>query len=705
MQMKTILLATAAGMATAPAHAGAADDGAGNAFSLGQIIVTGSRLPGVEIGGSTLTSEAIYAFNRTTLDEAANLIPGVSSGNSGGSRNERLVFVRGFDRFQVPISMDGIRVYLPADNRLDYGRFLTPDIAEIQVAKGYASVLDGPGAMGGAVNLVTRKPTREIEAEARGTLNLDRGADYSGYNVFALLGTRHDRWYAQASYTRSFSDHWDLPSDYRAVAGSAENGGARDNSRTRDWRVNAKFGFTPNDNDEYSISYTRQEGQKNAPLHVTDPISTPLPTGAPTPRYWTWPYWNIESIYFLSTTQLGERATFKTRAYRNSFDNLLSAFDNAGQATQTLGRAFNSYYRDKAYGGSAQLDLDLSDHDALSVAFHYRRDEHVEYQQGFPTGFIEPLQHNKEDMFSAAGEYRADITSRLSMTLGLSHDWRETRKAEEYGTPPGQATPRIFQYRRADAAAFNFQERIDWRPDDATGLHASLSRRARFPTIFERFSTQFGTAASNPGLKPERSVNYEIGGSRQMGDIRVEGAIFYSDVQNAIVSVRPNGAGVTVTTRRNLGDGNYYGGEIAVSWKPLSTLELGANYTYIRREFDLSPGDGVALPTTFALTDVPTHKGFAYMRWSPIERLSIYPNVDFASKRTTLDSYNPANIAFARYYRTGAYIQANLRVDYEVIDNVELGLGARNIFDRYYVLTDGFPEAGRSFFASIRARY
>ena len=59
-----------------------------------------------------------------------------------------MIYVRGFNRFQVPLLLDGVRVYLPADNRLDYGRFLTPDIAEIQIDKGYASVLDGPDGMG-----------------------------------------------------------------------------------------------------------------------------------------------------------------------------------------------------------------------------------------------------------------------------------------------------------------------------------------------------------------------------------------------------------------------------------------------------------------------------------------------------------------------------------------------------------------------------
>jgi iron complex outermembrane receptor protein len=673
-------------------------------FALGQIIVTAPKVDGLSIGSTSLSADAIYTFNRNTLDEAANLIPGVYAGNSGGSRNERLIFVRGFDRFQVPLSIDGIRVYLPADNRLDYGRFLTPDIAEIQVAKGYASVLDGPGAMGGAINLVTRKPTKEIEAEARGTLNLDSDADYAGYTVSALLGTKQDSWYAQGSYTRSVTDHWDLPGGYAPVARSAENGGARDFSDTRDWRVNAKVGFTPNATDEYSLSYTRQEGSKNAPLHVTDPISAPLPTGAPNPRYWSWPYWNIDSIYFLSSTALGDRATLKTRLYRNSFDNLLRSFNDATQTTQTLGRAFNSYYADKAYGGSAELGVDLSAADHFALAAHYRRDKHVEYQQSFPAGTTEPPQENLEDTFSMAAENRVAFSPELSFTAGISYDWRDLKKAEEYGVPPTGGGARVFSYPLQNAQAFNWQGKLEWAPDADTNIHASVSRRARFPTIFERFSTQFGTAASNPGLKPERSVNYEIGASHAFGGLRAEGAVFYSDVQDAIVSVRPTGFPSGSTQRRNLGKGTYYGAELGLTYRIGSTLEIGGNYSYIHRKFDIQPATGVPVPV-FALTDVPTHKGFAYASWSPVDVLHIVPSVDVASNRTTLDTFFPTAPTTVHYYRTGSYAVANLRVDFDVMPNVTLGVGARNLFDDYYVLTDGFPEQGRSFFASVRAKY
>ncbi|EIZ77598.1 TonB-dependent receptor [Novosphingobium sp. Rr 2-17] len=707
MRLSTMLFVTTTLACALPAQAqtkaqtgGRAEDASASdpdsapdqAFKLGQITVTASRPKDVPIGENTLSSDAIYTFSRNTLDDAVNLMPGVSSSNSGGSRNERLIFVRGFDRFQVPLSLDGIRVYLPADNRLDYGRFLTPDIAEVQVAKGYASVLDGPGAMGGAVNLVTRKPTKALEAEVRSTLNLGHDAEYTGYNVFALLGTKHDLWYAQGSYTRNFQDHWDLSSKYKPTANSAEDGGARDFSRTEDWRANVKLGITPNSTDEYSISYTRQEGSKNAPLHVTDPVSQQ--------RNWSWPYWNLESIYFLSTTALGDRATLKTRVYRNSFDNLLRSFDNRSQTTQTLGRAFNSYYADTAWGGSAQLDLDLVAADRLSLAAHYRRDKHVEWQQSFPSGFTEPHQTDVEKTYSVAAENRLVLSPSFTFIAGASYDWRDLERAEDYGTPASGGASRIFSYPLHNSSAINGQGQLVWSPDANTSVHASVSSRARFPTIFERFSTQFGTAASNPGLKPERATNYEIGAMRQIGVVHAEGAVFYSHISDAIVSVRPAGFPANTTQRQNLGSADYYGAELSLTAHLSRSLELGGNYTYIHRSFTIgTPAAGTTV-SAFQLTDVPTHKGFAYASWAPVDKLHIVPSVDVASDRTTSTTASPPV-----YYRTGHYLVANLTAAYALRQGVEVSVGVRNLFDDNYTLTDGFPEPGRSFSVSLRAKY
>lgn len=665
--------------ATAPAEPPAAAE----AFALGQIIVTAPRSEQVAVTGSTLSRETIHTFNRNTLDDAVNLIPGVNASTTGGARNERLIYVRGFDRFQTPLAVDGIRVYLPADNRLDFGRFLTPDISEIQVAKGYASVLDGPGAMGGLINLVTRKPTEPFEAEGRATLGGDSDGDYAGYNLFLLAGARRDRWYAQASYTRNEVDHWDLPGDFRPTA--TEDGGARDLSATQDWRLNVKVGVTPNATDEYVVSFTRQEGAKNAPLHVSDPLAIQ--------RFWSWPFWNIDSLYFLSTTALGDRLTLKTRAYRNTFYNLLRSFDDRAQTTQTLPRAFNSFYEDEAYGGSAQLDVRVTGADTLRFAAHYRRDRHVEHQQVFPSSFTEPPQVNEEDTFSLSAENALQLSPDLTWTLGVSYDWRDLHRAEEYGTPPSGGAATIFSYPIRNADAWNAQSRLDWRLENGSSAYALVSSRARFPTIFDRFSSRLGGQVSNPDLAAERATTFELGGARRFGGVRVEGAVFYSHLDDVITAFPFLFQNQAVSQSRNLGSGDYHGLELAFAARVSSTLSAGGNYTWIERSID-DPSNAAFRPT-----GVPTHKAFLYVQWTPARGLRITPNLEGASDRWTV------NTAGTRYYRTGSYLEAGLRADYALTERVELGISGRNLFDDHHQFVDGFPEPGRSVFASVRARY
>ena len=445
--------------------------------------------------------------------------------------------------------------------------------------------------------------------------------------------------------------------------------------------------FTPNATDEYSLSYTRQEGSKLAPLSTTDPLNIQ--------RYWTWPYWNIDSIYFLSTTALGDYATLKTRIYRNTFDNLLRSFDKRNENSQTIGKAFNSYYTDEAHGGSAELDVRPAPTDRLSLALHYRRDKHVEWQQAFPSGVTEPHQTLIEDSYGIAGQNVWAITPTVEFRAGISYDWKDLKQAEDY------ANNAFVFYPLRNTGALNGQGQISWRPDKDTELHASISDRVRFPTLFERFSSRFGGAVSNPDLRPERAVNYEIGGARNLGVLHAEGAIFYSHLTDVIVSepfiytscvgevCTPN----AVTKSFNLGHGNYYGAEISLSAQLGATLSVGGNYTYTHRSLR-DPGAPIFRPT-----DVPTHKAFVYADWAPIARVHILPSADIASNRWT------ANSAGTVYFRTGSYVNASLRVDYDLLDNVQLGVGARNLFDDNYQLVDGFPEACRSYFVSIRARY
>ncbi|WP_293403184.1 TonB-dependent receptor [Phenylobacterium sp.] len=652
-----------------------------DAYTLGELQVTARTRGGELIGGSVIGSEDLRRFDKVSLDRALDLAPGVIAGNSGGSRNERLIFVRGFDRFQTTLSIDGVRVFLPADNRIDFGRFQTADLSQIQISKGYVSVLDGPGGLGGAINLVTRKPTQALDGELRAGVNLDGDGGYNAYTLSGRIGTRQDLYYLQVSGAKYDRDHFSLSDDFKSTV--LEDGGERARSNSEDWRVNVKAGLTPNETDEYSVNFTRQEGSKNAPYHVTDTAST---------RYWSWPYWNIDSLSFLSTTKIADSATLKTRVYRNTFENGLFSYDSAAQTTQTLGRAFRSYYDDEAYGGNVELGVNLTTSNTLKVAAYYRKDRHVEWQQTFSPALIEPRQTTTETTGSLAIEDTHSFGQTLDVVLGVSYDWRDLNRAEDFNA--GQ----FVYYPLTDDDSWNWQAAARWQVSDAASLHASVSSRTRFPTLFERFSSRFGTAIPNPNVKPERATSFELGGQVQVSRVNLSGAVFYSDIEDALIQV-PVALGPpfgTVNQTRNAGDGEYYGAELELKADVTDTIQLGGNYTYIHRELT-DPTNAAFKPQ-----GVPDHKLFAYVDWRVTDAVRITPTIEAASNRWTVTSSSAINPP--RFYKTGDYVLTNLSVQWTVTPKIDLVVGGRNLFDENYQLVDGFPEEGRSFFADLRMR-
>jgi len=663
-------------------------------FELGQIVIYGGASKQSEIGGqsisqSVVTADDIHKSNRNTLDDAVVTTPGVEVANNGGSRNERLIFVRGFDRFQVPLYVDGVRIYLPADNRLDYGRFLTPDLAEIQIQKGYVSVLSGPGGMGGAVNLVTRKPTRELEGELRTGVDVGNTGKLAAFTTSGSVGTKQENFYLLASGSFRNSDGWFLSRHYDPVTiggGVVEDGGRRDFSNVRDWRANVKAGFTPNATDEYVISYTHQEGDKGAPFSVHEPVRgiTSQPPGTTYQRNWNWPYWNIGTLAFNSNTAIGDDSYIKSKIYYNSFDNLLSAYDDAKFDKRVTTRSFDSYYRDHALGFSLEGGTELIAMNTLKTALHFRRDVHDERQlvaPGLSTSEIEPWQKTAEDTWSVAAEDTFHATDRLDFVGGVSYDTNSLGIAQEYNTGAG-----VYEYPRGGSSAVNWQFASIFRQSDISEFHASVSSRSRFPTLFERFSTRFGDALPNPDLRPERATNYELGWSgRPLSTLQLGGSVFYSDLTDVIQSYNIGGGKVQ---NQNVGDGRYYGVEVYGEWEALSNLTLGARYTYLKRQLidPVRPG--------LQPIGTPDHSAYIYAEWLPWEDLTVSPGIELYTSRWSTDRLEN------NFFQTKGFALVNLSMNYRLRETMSFDFGVRNIFDTDYQLADGFPEPGRTFFLS-----
>ncbi|MGO9484160.1 MAG: TonB-dependent receptor domain-containing protein [Rhodomicrobium sp.] len=695
-----------------PATSGPTVPGTGGTAHVGMFSLGGINL----LGGTFITSDQTWYFAKQTLDEALSLAPGTNSSDGGSSRNERLIYVRGFDREQVPLMIDGVRVYMPYDNRLDFSDFVTPDIAEIQIAKGYVSVLDGPGAIGGAINLVTKRPTKELEIEAGSSITLAGNGAYEGFSSYGSVGTRQKYWYMLVTGTIYDRNGWMLSQDWQpgAPAGATVNTnqgpGWRDDSQKEDWRVSAKVGITPNATDEYTLSVIHQDSSKGAPEAVyTWPGNSR--------RYWDWPDRNLTNIYENTTTRIGDASYVNTKAFYMLYNDSLYSYNNSSLDTMSYGYAFKSYYNDSAYGANVEGGTDLTKWDTLKAAFFYRRDIHNEYEDmfakacpGAAPSCVEPTLTDIQDTYSAALENTFHLTKRIDLVAGASYDWRVLDQAEGFALGNvgyGLASNDTYRYPLSTLDAFNWQSALTYRYSDDAKVYASVSDRTRFPTIFELYSLRFDTQLPNPNLVPEKATNYEIGWAGKLWNANLSTAVFYSDVTNFIENVYTNvynpylnPLNQWVTQSQNIGNGHFIGWEGSADFPVTSSLAAGGNITLIRRDI-VDPHD-----PNFELTGVPDAKGIFYVKWHPTGGLTITPNVELASTRWTSYGVTPSvGEPYSVYYQLGAYTLINLSAEYEFRPGVTMNFVAHNLTDLNYSLTDGYPEPGRSFTIGMKMKF
>ncbi|MCR6630970.1 MAG: TonB-dependent receptor [Magnetospirillum sp.] len=560
----TILMAAVVAALPAVAQAGEP-----KVFTLGEVHVAApadSELPGTD----TLSQDQMRLLNRETLEDALNTMPGVSITHGGNQRNEANYYIRGMDRWRVPLYIDGIRVYLPADNRIDVARFTTADVAEIQVTKGYTSVINGPGAMGGSVNLVSRRVAKEVEGDLRQGVRFDGNGAFNGFTDEAFVGTAQDKWYVQGFGQFSQRDHYRLSEDFKP--GPGENGGNRNESDTQDYKINLKAGYTPNAQDEYSINFIRQDGEKSAPPNATQ-------TAAQN-RYWRWPEWRKQSIYAIGKKTADDGSYIKVRGFFDWMENGIDFYDDYRYSSQNnTNFGVWSQYRDTAWGGSVEGGLNLlGGRDMLRVALHGRNDTHREQnmyneRNGGPAvpvaRRLEPTQEVIEDTYSVAVENTFKATPDWDVIAGASYDMRLMSKAQDWATESvnggvQNVNGRMIDYARNNLYAFNPQLATIYRYSMTGNVSASVEQRTRFPTIFERYSNRFGTGTGNANLMPERATSGQVQVKDQVGEVtKVGGSVFYSYISDAITSVNvvfPAPVG-TVTQYQNIGKARHQGFE------------------------------------------------------------------------------------------------------------------------------------------------
>ena len=662
-------------LVTAQDVASAAQAGS-EVFNLGVVEVIGhADNAGSSLATDTVDAQALRELHRNDLSEALQLLPGVTLQNVG-QRRERLVSVRGFSSRQVPLFIDGVPVYVPYDGNVDLSRFGVDYVSEINLSKGLASVLYGPNILGGAINVVSRKPTQPLEGAVELATELGEGSDSLLTRVAGSIGGLRGKWYAHATASYVNSEGYTLPDDFRPTPN--EDGGGRENADSRDVVLSAKLGYLLGNGDEYALSVYHQEGEKNVPPYAGDTAKTGVAA-----RFWQWPYWDKQSLYFTARNGVTEAGMLRWRLYFDRFKNSLDSFDDSSYSSFNRPYAFEgSNYDDYTFGGNADYEWRWNDAHVTRTALHWKQDVHREVDE-----VDAPRERYEDRSYALAIEHQWRVTGQLTLTPGYAYTVQDGRQAENNDN--GVVVPQPV----GKADANNAQLAAAWTLTPTRSLLAGISGKTRFPTIKDRFSYRLGSAIPNPDLGPERATHYEIGIEERRQTWGLRAAIFQADLDDAIENVvvdaslcaAPN---PNCNQAQNIGEQRNRGAELSVDGMPVESLRLNAQASVIDRDNRSRP--------ELRQTDTPEQKYRLALQWRPLASWAFKADAQHETRRfSTTDGTRIAE----------AFTVVNAFVRYEPLPRFGCELGARNLTDELYAYQEGFYEAGRTWLAQIDYRY
>ena len=657
----------------------------------------------------TMDQAEIRSHDALTASRAIDDLPGVSVDHKS-PRNQTGISIGGFDSRQVPLFIDGIPAYVPFDGYVDLNRYLTSDIAEVQVAKEYSSPLLGPNVLGGLINLVTRQPQKRAEADA--FLGSGSGAILS---AGLHLGSRWRRFFFQAAGDWLQSDFY--PISHAFLLNTVQPNRHRVNSSQRDEQVRGRIGWNPKGQDSYVLSYSNQKGNAGIPPYSGAAPACPpgnATVGFPcvTPKYWSWPQWNAASYYFISSTNIGERSSIHFRSFYEEFPNILDMFDDATYTTMAKPSSGILNNLDHSLGAAGEFDTRLVSHNSLGASFFVNGTTHQEQTATFSPAILTPRQTDRDLQSSFGLQDVVAIASSLRATLGFSADHLDGLHAEDLNAAKTAVAP--FQVAGVCSAmtlsftsctdhlwTYNPIGSISYSPDKSGTLFLTFADKSRFPTLKDRYSYKAGKAVPNPALSPERAASWTAGYSRIFA-LRTVAQIdfFRSNVRDEIENIfflsplcaaggGKGGAG-SCQQAVNVGRETHQGANFTVRTTLVARLTFDANYTYLNRKITGAPG-------VFPF-GTPRHK---------------------TSGTATLRLLHGATGLVSARYQSGAVGMSDNSLPlpaakFATIDvggslPVRAGLsiqaGLRNLLDRNYYYWEGFPEEGRNWYFTLRYKF
>ena len=504
-----------------------------DSLSLQEVVVTGTRnavdvrhLPYTVnvINRLTLTEQQQSSVLPTVMQQVPGLIVtsrsmmgyGVSTGAAGG------ISLRGVSggAGQMLVLIDGHPQYNGVYGHPISDSYQTLMAERVEVLRGPASMLYGSNAMGGVLNIVTRRPVGRNSVATHATVG---AGSYGTVQAEASNQVRSGRFSSTVAAQYSRTDN------HRPNMGFEQYGGY------------VKLGYDISEHWNAAVDLDLTHWNASNPGTVTQP--------------------KLENDQWITRGA----ASLTIENHYNKTSGALSIYDNFGR------HKINDGYN--ADGGTPQTDLFRSKDAVAGVSWYQsaqffegnRVTVGLEYQHIYgracytdrKTGETVTTQrrlmqsaHTHENEVAGYVDFRQDITEWLTVDAGLRYD--------HHSTAGGEWVP---------------QAGIVLRPVETGALKASVSKGFRNPNTREMY--MYGTA-NHDSLRAERLWNYELSWRQQLGQFTYGANLYYIKGDNMIQTV----AGKNVNT----GEIENYGVELEAQYRINTHWTLSTNHSLLHME-------------------------------------------------------------------------------------------------------------------------
>lgn len=553
------------------------------------VVVTASRveqqLADVNMSVSVITSEDIAEMSgaKTIADLLESKVPGIQVKNDGGQGIDRIK-IRGEDAFRTLVMIDGQRI---SEQKSMSGVPLLIDpsqVERIEVIRGPASVLYGSDAIGGAINIITKKGGEDSfgATVSAGLDTSSNGKELSG----SIFGSANGWKYRFGGAIRD-ADDIDTPA------------GEMPHTEFNSKAANAFLSYDIDPNKTVGISFS----------HFDLDFMSGAVSYAPEDFFVDVPEWQRTrgSVFgeFKNLTQHLARLRIDASYEKNH--KLMENFVKREIDTGKLGKTsmlMDNFADNDLYTTSASIQSDwiVGENHYLITGYEFSYDDLDAGSQTFghtpqliivpggrPTMGTEP--YEKVQDFSGS-QTRHSIFATMESTVlndfifnyGVRYTWVDsdmdvnTRHSVNTDFNVGKSS-----YDTSDGKAI-FNLGLTYKGFDNLALRANWSQGYRTPLLQELFiDTSMGGefTYANPDLKPETSDNFEIGARYTNGILTVDGSIFYSKADDYITTIAISDS---INKYTNMGEAETLGLELDTSVK-LGDFEPYTVLTLMRREY------------------------------------------------------------------------------------------------------------------------